>query len=124
MYGNCGRGKSLLGRFVLPAILLKYSGKITSVYDIQEMNSRVDAVLKKHIISLDDIGTEEISVDYGNKRMAFAEIMDAVEKHGKLIIVSSNLDADSIKKRYGDRIMDRIRATTTRVLFNGESLRG
>lgn len=123
MYGNCGRGKSILCRYALPAILLKYAGKVVSVFDIQDMNKDVDLVLSKHIISLDDIGTEEISIKYGERRMAFAEIMDAAEKHGKLVIVSTNLSVDDLRERYGDRVLDRIKATTTRVLFKGESLR-
>ncbi|WP_044215348.1 hypothetical protein [Dysgonomonas gadei] len=60
---------------------------------------------------------------FGNRRMAFAEVMDAAEKHGKLLIISTNLPVDDIRKRYGDRVLDRIKSTTTRILFEGESLR-
>lgn len=123
LYGDCGRGKSLLSRYVIPAILLKCMKKVVTVYDIQEMNAKIDEVMKKHIISLDDVGTEEISVNYGNKRLAFAEIMDSVEKHGKLVIVSTNLKKDAIIERYGERIYDRIISTTYRVEFKGNSLR-
>lgn len=123
LYGDCGRGKSLLSRYVLPAILLKYCRKVVRVYDVQDMNSNIDEVLNKHILSLDDIGTEELSVNYGNKRLAFAEIMDATEKHGKLIIISTNLNKEEIIKRYGERVFERIIATTKRVEFKGKSLR-
>lgn len=123
LFGDCGRGKSLLSRYVIPAILLKYMKRVVSVYDIQEMNAKIDEVMKKHIISLDDIGTEELSVNYGNKRLAFAEIMDSVEKHGKLAIVSTNLKKDAIIERYGERIYDRIISTTYRIEFKGNSLR-
>ena len=123
MYGNCGRGKSLLGRYVIPAILLKYCGKVTSVFDIQEMNKNIDLVMSKQIISLDDIGTEEMINNFGNKRLAFAEIMDAAEKQGKLMIISTNLTQNEIIEQYGDRILDRIKSITERILFNGESLR-
>lgn len=123
LYGNCGRGKSLLCRYVLPAILLGYYGRVTTIFDTYEMNSNIDFVLSKHIISIDDIGTEEVSNIYGNKRMAFAEVMDAAEKHNKLVMVSTNLSVGDIRKRYGDRVLDRIKSTTTRILFQGESLR-
>ncbi len=123
LYGDCGRGKSMLSRYVLPAILLKYERKVVSVYDVQDMNKKIDEVLKKHIISLDDIGTEELTVSYGNKRLAFAEIMDAAEKYGKMIIISTNLSDQQIADRYGWRVMERIIATTKRVLFSGKSLR-
>lgn len=123
MYGNCGRGKTLLCRYVLPAILLEYCQKVVSVFDVQMMNRNVDLAISKHIISVDDIGTEEQSVKYGERRLAFAEIMDAAEKNSNLVIVSSNLYADDIKAMYGDRVLDRIKATTRRVLFEGGSLR-
>ena len=123
LYGNCGRGKSLLCRYALPAILLGYCRRVVSVFDTQQMNSDIDLVLSKHIISLDDVGTEDVSNVFGNRRMAFAEVMDAAEKHGKLLIISTNLPVDDIRKRYGDRVLDRIKSTTTRILFEGESLR-
>lgn len=123
MYGNCGRGKSLLGRYIIPAILMKYARKVVSTFDVQEMNANLDLALSKHILSLDDIGTEEMTNTYGNKRLAFAEIMDAAEKHGKLIIISTNLQPSEIQAKYGDRVLDRIIATTKRIPFNGKSLR-
>lgn len=123
LFGDCGRGKSLLARYVLPAILLKYARKVVTVYDVQEMNTKLDEVLKKHIISLDDIGTEEVINNFGNKRLAFAEIMDAAEKYGKLVIISTNLTGQELANRYKDRILDRIVATTKRIEFKGESLR-
>lgn len=123
LYGDCGRGKSLLTRYVIPAILLKYCKKVVSVYDVQSMNRNINEVLKKHLIALDDIGTEELSVSYGNKRLAFAEVIDAAEKQGKLIIVSTNLKGGEITERYGQRVMERIVSTTKRIEFKGKSLR-
>lgn len=123
MFGNCGRGKTLLGRYVIPAILLMHEQKIVNCYNAQEMNTKIDEVLKKKIISIDDIGTEEILVQYGNKRLAFLEVIDAVEKEGKLIILTSNLNHEQIIEKYGERTMDRIIATTKRVVFTGKSLR-
>ena len=123
LFGNCGRGKSVLCRHALPAILLECCRKVVSVFDMQDMNRDIDLVLSKHILAIDDIGTEEQSVKYGERRMAFAEIMDSAEKHGKLVIVSTNLGENELRERYGDRILDRIRSTTTRVRFSGASLR-
>lgn len=123
LYGNCGRGKSLMVRYVLPAIFLKYFHKVVNVYDVQEMNRGLDEVLTKRIVSLDDVGTEEVVNVYGNRRMAFAEVMDAVEKQGKLILISTNLQERDLREQYGDRVLDRIKACTKRILFSGESLR-
>ena len=119
MYGDCGLGKSLLGRYVLPAIILKYSRKVVSVYSMSEVNKLIDQVISMPFISLDDVGVEEVINDFGNKRSAFAEIIDEVEKKGKMIIISTNLQV----RKYGDRIMERIISTTYRVKFYGKSLR-
>lgn len=123
LYGNCGRGKSILCRYVLPAIFLSRLNRVVRVYDIQEMNSDIDGVLTKRLVSLDDIGTEEVSVKYGERRMAFAEVMDMAEKRKRLVIVSTNLNQQQLAERYGERTVDRIKSTTKRILFKGESLR-
>lgn len=121
--GDCGLGKSILGRYVIPAIFLKYHRRVISVYDMRQANTKLDEILNDRLISLDDVGTEDIANTYGNKRMAFAEIMDAAEKNNKLVIVTTNLNADGIVEKYGARVMDRILKTTVRVKFTGKSLR-
>ena len=123
MYGNCGRGKTILGRYAIPAILLKYCRKVVSCYDIGELDSKIYEALKMHLLSIDDIGTETVAVNYGKKRMPFSEIMDTAEKYGKLVIITSNLNHEDLISRYGERVIDRIKATTTRILFEGKSLR-
>lgn len=123
LYGNCGRGKSLLTRQVLPAIFLSQLRKVVNVYDIQDMNRELDILLTKRFIALDDIGTEEVINHFGNKRMAFAEVIDVAEKQGKLLIISSNLQQQELLERYGQRVVDRLKAITQRVLFVGKSLR-
>lgn len=124
MYGNVGLGKSVLGRFIIPAILLSTQRKVVNVYDMQDINNKIDEVLLKKIICLDDIGTEEMSVRYGEKRMAFAEIMDMAEKNNNLVIITTNLNIDELRNKYGERILDRIKSITKRVLFKGKSFRG
>ena len=123
LYGNCGRGKTVIAQYVIPAILLKYSRKVVVSYDAQQMNLKLDEVLQKKIIGIDDVGTEDILNSFGNKRLAFLEVIDAAEKYGKLLIITSNLNQEQLIEKYGDRAMDRIISTTKRVLFSGKSLR-
>jgi DNA replication protein DnaC len=123
LHGKCGVGKTIMGRYVIPAILLLKLRKVVTCFDVGELNNMTDVVLSKKIISIDDVGTEEISIKYGEKRLAFAELMDMVEKQSKLIIITTNLTAEQITAKYGDRIMDRIKATTKRIAFNGQSFR-
>lgn len=122
-YGNCGRGKTVICGKIIPLLLNHYCRKIVTCYDSQLMNADIDAVKQKHIIYIDDVGTENMSVKFGEKRLAFCEIVDEAEKRGKLLILTTNLSLDEISQKYGERTMDRLVAITTRVKFKGESLR-
>lgn len=122
-YGNCGRGKTVICGKIIPLLLNHYCRKIVACYDSQLMNADIDAVKQKHIIYIDDVGTENMSVKFGEKRLAFCEIVDEAEKRGKLLILTTNLSLDEISQKYGERTMDRLVAITTRVKFIGKSLR-
>ena len=123
LYGTCGVGKTFISRYVLPAIFLQHFGKILNSYDSNEMNNNPDEVLIKKNIVLDDIGTEDISVSYGNRRSVFSEVIDSAEKYGKLLIVTTNLNRSQIIEKYGNRVSDRIISTTKQIEIKGESLR-
>jgi DNA replication protein DnaC len=122
LYGSCGLGKTMLARYVLPQILFHYNTprKITHCYSITELNDEqtLNEALGFNILSVDDVGVEENMVVYGKRRNPFDEIMDAVEKQGKLIIITTNLTQKELTDRYGTRVMDRIKATTRRVVFD------
>lgn len=122
-YGNCGRGKTVICGKIIPLLLNHYCRKIVACYDSQLMNADIDAVKQKHIIYIDDVGTENMSVKFGEKRLAFCEIVDEAEKRGKLLMLTTNLSLDEISQKYGERTMDRLVAITTRVKFIGKSLR-
>ena len=123
LYGPCGLGKTIIARYCIPAILLNFKRLIIRTFDTNEMNKDPEFVLSKHLIGIDDFGTEEVSVAYGNKRMVLTEILDLAEKKGKLLILTTNLSAEQIAKKYGARAYDRILALTTRVQLNGTSFR-
>ncbi|MEA4886372.1 MAG: hypothetical protein VB063_06800 [Bacteroides graminisolvens] len=121
--GNCGRGKTLICWKIIPLLLHHYHRKIIKCYDAQQMNANIDEVKKGHILSIDDIGTENISIKYGEKRFAFPELVDEAEKKGKLLIVTTNLSIQELESKYGVRTVDRLKAITTPVAFIGNSLR-
>lgn len=121
--GAVGRGKTLICTKVIPALLNWYHRKVVSIYDAQQMNANVDDVLSKHIVCVDDLGTEKESVKFGERRMAFAELADAAEKKGKLLIITTNMSLNELREKYSERVVDRLRAITKAVLFDGKSLR-
>jgi len=124
LYGACGLGKTFITRYVITAILLKYARKVVHSFDLAEVNKEPEKALQKHIIALDDIGTEEISVKFGEKRSMVPEILDATEKYGKLLLMTSNLGAEDLILKYGNRTFDRMLAVTKRIEFSGRSFRG
>jgi DNA replication protein DnaC len=87
------------------------------------MNQHPDEVLSKHIVCVDDIGTEGESMLYGNRRMVLAELADAAEREGKMLLLTTNMSVDELRQKYGERTIDRLRVVTKPILFNGESLR-
>lgn len=123
MFGGCGLGKSVIGMYILPLLIKDVHKKVVNIFSAQELNKKIDEILKLHIIYVDDIGTEDNLNSYGNKRMPFAELCDAAEKKGKLLILTTNLSIDELTERYGDRVVDRLIATTKAVPFTGDSLR-
>ena len=123
MFGGCGLGKSVIGMYILPLLIKDVHKQVVNIFSAQELNKKIDEILKLHIIYIDDIGTEDNLNSYGNKRMPFAELCDAAEKKGKLLILTTNLSIDELTQRYGDRVVDRLIATTKAVPFTGDSLR-
>ena len=123
MVGNCGLGKSLIGKYILPYLIRDACRKVVNVFNAQELNSKPDEIIGYHIIYIDDIGTENVSNIYGNKRIPFMELCDATEQKGKLLMCSTNLTIEELKEKYGDRTVDRLKSTTKVVPFIGESLR-
>lgn len=123
LVGGCGLGKSLVGMRILPLLLNYYCGKVVTVCTATELNKTPDEIIKKHIIYVDDVGTEDISNIYGNRRIPFAELVDAVERDGKLLIFSTNLDDEHLAEKYGDRVVDRLHAVTRKITIRGKSMR-
>lgn len=121
--GNCGRGKTLICEKIIPVLITHCHNRIVNLYDAQQMNAKIDEIKKWHIIYVDDIGTEGISVRFGERRMTFPELVDEAEKRGKLLMITTNLSIDELKEKYGERTIDRLRAITTPITFVGESMR-
>lgn len=136
--GDCGTGKTLLARHVLIPIL-KFLNPVPSYKGIDHQtniywgNARDMAELVKEgvdlnfseygVIMIDDIGTESVSFNYGERVNAFFELVDYAERFGKFLVITSNLTKQEIIEKYGERTLDRLRKLCRLVQFKGESLR-
>ena len=148
--GTPGLGKSLICTRVLPRVLKDHFDRSVLSVTATEMCDRIDELLKYcqpgHFIIIDDLGTEPAeTVTYGNRRKPFCQLVDAAERTGTLLIITSNLrttalrlkqdcqqgragDIDphspaSIELRYGAPTLDRLRAITRAIAFIGKSMR-
>jgi len=121
LIGNCGRGKSVIITGVLPLIFNAKKGKILKPIAARKLHKITE--YPTPFIVIDDIGTEEIINDYGTKIDAVENAIFEAEDDLKLLLLTSNLDASSIKERYGERIYDRIKRLCKVVFMTGESLR-
>ena len=120
--GSCGRGKTLIATRILP-IFISELGRVYSIYNSYDLNVRQKEVFYSHLLCIDDLGIENESVQYGERRNVFVELMDLVEKKGKFIVVTTNLTQEQIKEKYGTRTIDRFYSCCEIVQFSGQSLR-
>ncbi len=90
-----------LSAFEFNDLVLKYH---TSPIDVR--NNYIDGLMNSDLLIIDDLGTEPIrknvSIDY------LYSIMSHRMEHGLHTIFSTNLDADNLLDRYGERVFSRL----------------
>lgn len=121
--GSNGRGKTLICSKAIPAILHYFGNRIVTLCNAVDMATHLEELKYYHILSIDDIGTESMASIYGNKVYALSEIIDVAEKKGKLMFLTSNLSAQDLVAKYGERTVDRLRSICKVVMFKGKSMR-
>ncbi len=130
VYGDMGTGKSLLCRDIIPTILeKKYENQNNNAvcssinaYDMAHHGTE-DLVGYSRFIMIDDVGVEEDFNNYGTRRCIFSEIVDYAEENGRGLIITSNLNLQQMKDKYGVRTFDRLTSLVKPVIFKGESKR-
>lgn len=133
--GDNGLGKTLICQNIIPVLIQQNMRRIVRTYSALDMNLKIDELLRLKLLGIDDVGTEPLeTISYGVRRIAFSELVDASEKKGTLLILSTNLRTNhgtdragntipSIEDRYGLRTYDRLKAVVKSVIFKGKSFR-
>jgi len=142
LIGDCGRGKTMLTRQLLPELFRLYFGLSYDCYDAKDLLKHYDEISRHKIICIDDIGREPNANVFGVRHNYFEDIVDLCEKEQKMLICSTNLTRRqlfgvperkddtgrtvqaAVEGRYDLRIYDRLKAITRRVYCQGESFRG
>lgn len=123
LMGGCGLGKTVIGARIIPTLINYFFRYVVNTYDSTFLAKHPDTVIEKPLVMVDDIGVEYESVNYGERRKAFVELVDQCEKKGKFLIVTTNMNTNDLREKYGDRTLDRLKALTKCIVLEGESLR-
>ena len=142
--GDCGRGKTIITRDILPLVFKNYIQihdtrdgywfhPVYSYFQAKELKSRWAEIEHCKVICVDDVGTEPIAKVYGETHNYFSELVDLCNDRDKLLICSTNLtqaqlfggeeDGVVYPARCDQRTFSRLVGNTTRVYFEGEDLR-
>ena len=120
LMGDCGLGKSTILNFVIPAIFRTKTNKLLTSTPAKELGEIVRS--SASFIIIDDLGTESIKNDYGTKIDAVSDAISYAEDSSKTLLITTNLDAEDLKKRYDERTLDRLRKCKV-VVIKGKSFR-
>lgn len=133
--GAPGIGKTLICKHILPVILGNGGRKIASV-NASELHDKLEELKHERIVIIDDLGKEPRK-NYGNIDNSFYELCSHAEQTHALLIITTNLSTtpvpkehpdaalypDSIQNRYGNEVLDRLKAITKVAIFKGKSMR-
>jgi len=120
LMGECGLGKSTILNYVIPAIFRTKTNKVLRSVPAKEL-AAVERNVAPFII-IDDLGTESIKNDYGTKIDAVADAISYAEDSSKTLLITTNLSGKSLKERYDERTLDRLRKCKV-VVIKGNSFR-
>lgn len=90
----------------------------------KEQYDEYDELFKKQMMIIDDLGEEpkEVMV-YGMIHTPIIDIISERYERQLMTIITTNLDTDELKAKYGGRIYDRFREMLTTIIFENESYR-
>lgn len=142
LMGGVGNGKTTLAMSTLKTLNMAYRNYCITHYGgsretfglwadapeiaMRSMNSLTMLTKCKdaHLLVIDDLGEEAKEVScYGNIITPVADILSSRYRDGKPTIITTNLDAQGIREKYGDRIADRMREQFEIIPFINPSFR-
>ena len=142
--GGCGNGKTTmlkaLQNLVRRLQIRKPTATTESIYGAYYGLQIVDAlqiaqlcktnhtkyleVAQEDMLAIDDLGTEPVEVmDYGNIITPVIDLLTKRYEAQLFTIVTTNLDPKDIRKRYGDRIADRLNEMMAKIVYRNPTYR-
>lgn len=90
----------------------------------KEKSSEYDKIFSSEMIIIDDLGEEpkEVMV-YGMLHTPIIDIISERYATQRMTVITTNLEVDDLKEKYGSRIYDRFREMLTPIVFENDSYR-
>lgn len=112
-------------RLNMPIITAKKICRMCAASEkFKEQYDEYEELFKKQMMIIDDLGEEpkEVMV-YGMIHTPIIDIISERYERQLMTIITTNLDTDELKAKYGGRIYDRFREMLTTIIFENESYR-
>lgn len=138
MCGLCGNGKTTLARAIQRLVgwiterELGYSNRknikfMTAKEICRQLKSDMqgyEKLFREEMLIIDDLGEEakEIMI-FGSIETPMIDLISERYEHRLFTIISTNLETDAIRAKYGARIYDRFSEMITSIIFENESYR-
>lgn len=134
LYGQAGSGKTLLAKRTMLRVLKRETNNAVCIFlSVQKLYDQILDAYSNHnsiepyikylenvdLLVLDDLGCEKDNSD------AVEKIFRIINARGNMkpTIITTNLNEDSIRKRYGERILSRFYGYYDIILVNGVDFR-
>jgi len=136
LYGNCGTGKTRMMQ-ALSYLFHFYENErntlrffsATELTDMVLSNNELEAkqfnmMKTANYVGIDDLGTEPENVkSWGTDKSPVVDVLYHRYNGMKVTVLSTNLNMEMIRQKYGERIFDRICEQYDRISFNFKSFR-
>ena len=138
LYGDPGRGKTLLAKYVLAPLFLFRVAQLLAQKERKDVQARdlvkvqnacdltpedLSHMIRVHrVVILDDVGTEELSARNSSRPM-FSELVSHMANTNRVLIATTSLSPEELLSRYGTRTLDLLMSITCRIKFEGDNLR-
>ena len=136
LYGGVGNGKTTLAKAICKTIGILYDSSYSnerkgvcriSALEVAKCASDPEAFTRlknQELLFIDDIGTEPANIkSWGNEISPVTELLYSRYDRLLFTLITSNLNEDELKERYGLRIADRMAEMFERLYYANRSYR-
>ncbi len=138
IFGNVGNGKTTLLNAITNLInayslgcdtagkqaWMKFIGAESLARYAKGDEEKMWAYIRTPMLALDDLGAEQDAVKtYGNIVNPAVELLSYRYQYRLFTIATTNLKAEEMRQRYGDRVADRMNEMFTRIIIKNDTYR-